>query len=195
MADPCPWWGGGEFLDYVGIETQLDGTFRLVAYDNFETKTSTEWEVYRRTAAQVELVGFHDMDEGGGTTDITFSTPLPILPFPIAPGNFSVTSTATEPEVGLLDINWSGTVVGQEDLPALSDQFNGGVFWKDTWKVIIEFVVSSGGELFFTSTETYWFAPTVGIVKSTIDEEGPNEPACTAIVDGFWLLEESNLSL
>ncbi len=170
---------------FMQINTQPNGTFHWAEYTDGTYSTTTEWGVFRKTAADLAWVGFHD-ESDPGTQDVTFTTPLPYLRFPIQLGSWSVTSSAVVgPET--FDIDWTGTVVAQQDVPVASGE--NFLFWKDCWKVVLDLDVSSMGTPFLTRADTLWYAPTVGLVQEFSYEENTNENRWSQVSE-YLLLSE-----
>jgi len=184
LGDEDPDWEG-TFEEYVQYDAQANGIFHRGYYDAGYT-TAAEWDILRKTAAGLELLGFHEGFEE--PVDILFDEPITYVKLPLAVGTWTDETTATVDgeEITLVGV---GTVVSQDDLPWVpAGPDHPEIFWKNVWLVTIEHENSAGTTMIEAGVDTLWLAPTVGIVKFGQYSESYDEGNWTR--DEGWLVPE-----
>ena len=90
----------------------------------------------------------------------------------------------------VFDIDWSGEAVGQEDLLLPQELFTKRqqpeVFYKDAWRIELEFSAGAEGTDFFQATRTMWYAANLGLVQVESYEEELDENTWDR-TETYWL--------
>lgn len=177
--------GGGSvsvFSDserYV-VESQSDGSHRVVRIDTFDGETPLGYEQFRRTETALTQEAVLRPDSGP-VLPTRFEPGLDIVRFPLEIGSQNATTTIVEgANVGAVDLRI--TVLGRADL-ARAGSF--GVFvgntyvplatnpvWADVWKTVLDYEVVVEDVLVMAVSDTSWFAPGVGrIRRATVETD------------------------
>lgn len=142
---------------------------------------AAEWDILRKTAAGLELLGFREGYEE--SVDVLFDEPMTYVKLPLAVGTWTDETTATVGDEEFTLVG-EGTVVSQDDLPWVpAGPDHPEIFWKNVWLVTIEHENSAGTTVIEAGVDTLWLAPTVGIVK--FGEYNENESH-----EGIWTRQE-----
>lgn len=181
QADPTAQ-GTGE--THVQLEDQGAGVFHRVWYDAAYSVPDGDWDVMRHTSSALEFLGFHENDEGT-EIDVVFDAPLTFVALPPA-GTWSDATTADVPGQGTIGIEGEGRLAAQLDLDWSAGGPDGpAMFWKDVRLVVVDHVMTAGGQTVEAGVDSLWLAPTVGVVEfanTTVDS-----------TDGTWSHEHGAL--
>ncbi len=169
----------GEDADYTGIgemhikfEAQSAGVFHRKWYDAGFV-TSEDWDIMQKTGSALELLGFHETDDGD-PFEVNFDTPLTFVALPPA-GTWTDVTTATVGDMGTVSLEGNGEFVEQADLEWVSaGPESPAMFWKDVRLVVIEHRIFAGETTIETGIDSLWLAPTVGLVESATYNEDPD---------------------
>lgn len=187
-----------DFGEYViRWEEQPGGEFDRSSYPNIGFQAREDWETYERFSDRVEFLGFSE-SEGQTAVFVPFTMPVLYARLPFAVQSWTRTTQATAPD-GTFDVDYTMSYVGQEDLRA--DVFGpiklgeppveAGGFWIDAFKAVLEYELSDpeSGSVFTTGADTLWFAPTVGLVRSSSLEVEPEVGTSNSIANFFGFYE------
>lgn len=171
----------GEAYDRMERETPGD-VMRRARYRDEALTDFDGWERFRRTGTQIAFLGFRELDEGV-PTDVPFDPAVLYLKLPFQVQSWSGSTEATLSESGVATIDYTVSVLGQEDLPTVVTEilrsrrtsraapFESRVWWVDCWKTVLEYELSSDDVTFTAGADTIWYAPTIGVVKLVGREE------------------------
>ena len=147
------------------------------------TVIKPSWETYEPLGDRVNFLGFSDSN-GGAPVFVPFTEPVLYARLPFAVDSWTGTIQAN-PSEGTIDIEYTMSYVGQEDLPAGvtgpvksgAKQVEPQFLWIDSFKAILEYELADEmtGTVFTTGSDTLWFAPTVGLVRSSSREVEPGQ--------------------
>lgn len=167
----------GDGSEFIRMEEQGNGDFFRRRYEDPEFSMGYGWDVLGRSSSQIQLKGFRDVDEGV-PSDVTFSSPVDYLRLPVAAGSWNGSLTA--PMDGMVaTIDYTVDVLGQEDVPYYPTFFlkamKGGpsfdIIWFECWKQVLTYQIGDGETVFQAGADTTWFAPGIGIVRTSSIEE------------------------
>jgi len=156
------------YFDYYQVEEQTNGDIRWTSYNSDQYTTSFGYDIYRRSASSISETGWY-WNENGETDQGTISPGAVWAKLPFAVQSWDGSGSITLPG-GTLAVSYDVAVVGREDLPAMIEDTETEYVWLDCWKATRAYTLTDGGAVVGTGQGTYWFAPTVGIVKSEMLE-------------------------
>jgi len=174
-TSPAKTSGGLEEIQVIEVRT--GGEFWLWHadyHDSYPSKDFPELLDYDRmklTSSAVQLLGFHeeyDME----TSDITFAPPIDWLRLPVQTGSWSGTSTFDDDgEDAQVDYEVS-VLAGTYEVPFgdMIRKDEPAVVWLGCRKVVLQYEVGDGAEVFSAGNDTVWYAPGAGPVREISHE-------------------------
>lgn len=171
----------GEFFERFERETPTGDVYRRARYSDGNLTEFRGWDRMRRTATEVQFLGFRDTDMSS-VVDIPFSVPVIYLKLPMAVQTWEGTTVASTPE-GDLGIEYRIEVLGREDVPSVTsflDRSRSSLargisepssYWIDCWKTVLHYEFLDGAETTQAGVDSMWYAPTIGLVRSVSREE------------------------
>ncbi|MCP4573081.1 MAG: Ig-like domain-containing protein [bacterium] len=158
--------GTDSFNEYVQVEDQPGGSYREVEYEDWDFATTTgDWEEFRQTGGALQWLAFEDLSKAN-----VFDTPLTILPLPLSPGTWESTTQVEIPGEGTFRATLSGRVIGRADYPVDGP----AIYIADAWSVFrelqVEFRDGNSWVHAFTETDSIWYAPTYGELRTVSRE-------------------------
>jgi len=190
IGDTTPTWTQN-YDEFYRVEVQEGDTFFLKIYPSNDLIESHEWEIYSKTGSAIMLHGFHESDIMPPEKieyeewDVLFEDPLTWLKLPPRVTTWSESTTIPIGEEMTVDLDVEGRIVEKIDelpinteskteLPAFyatDGKADINLYWTDCWKAVIEHTMSVEGNTLEVGTETLWYAPGYGQVRSSSYEE------------------------
>jgi hypothetical protein len=151
------------FDGFFQVEVQPGGDIHWAEYDWEDYVDSSGHDIFRKTAATLELTGWYfDTDEGADEGSV--NPPVLFAKFPFAVQSWSGSSAVSTSD-GDFSVDYEMAVVGRADLPAAFGEDGVTLTWLDCWQVTQSISLLDGGQEFASEEITVWYAPSVGVVK------------------------------
>ena len=134
--------------------------------------TDRGWDSYQDVGSAINWTGFTEKD----SLDTEVFTFVPAVQFIRLPWTAQSWSGMTEAQSsgGGFDVDWTIDVTGPEEVQARDTSGpidDGRIWWIGCWKLVLGFELSIGGVTQQFGSQTFWFAPTIGIVQEVDDEQ------------------------
>lgn len=158
---------------YVGINVVSGTEFDVVDYQDNTFTTDWGWDSYEDVGNAINFTGFVEKDSAG-TETYTFVPPVTYIKLPWAVQSWNGVSQA-QSSGGNIDVTYTMDATGPEDIQArdTTGPIDGGqVYWIGCRKLVLTYQLSFGGQT-QSGSQTFWFAPTIGVVQEVdVDEQG-----------------------
>lgn len=157
----------GEFSRHFRYEVQDGGLFHLVEFEDEEDRHG--YQIMNLTATALQMHGFHSPDDG----DVLFVPSIDYLL--LQPSADATWASEADIQAGgetVGGITTYGAWVRRHDrLRANPDDDDMGIYWTHVWEATLRYVMTMGGDETNAGSMNLYFAPGIGLVKESSEEE------------------------